>query len=360
LSAPSSIHVRLLEPAAASGAWLEEWLTRIEREVGIGLSTRGPAARDNSVGEIVVLGKSAGRESDLPPVARPRVWVDLADARRPAGVAAEGGRLIRGRGIEGIRWAAKHLQCLAAWEPKLVVYGPSADQFAFVRIPREAQPPHPVAVLIHGGFWRERWTLDTIEPLAVDLARLGFATWNLEYRRVGPSGGGWPRTQEDVAAALERLAQEPGDLVDLSRVVLVGHSAGGQLALAAAASGSFRPRLVVSLAGVLDLALCADRGLGDRGNAVVDFLGSYPDEPNDEYARASPIELVPIDVQQVIAQGLADSPDLVEMSRRYVERCEATGRPVEYLESGGDHFALVDPATDDWQSIVQRIVAIVG
>jgi acetyl esterase/lipase len=267
--------------------------------------------------------------------------------------------VIRGRGIDGIRWAALQLRGLLEWPPQIVHYGEHAEQFAVVRKPREGQPPYPAVALIHGGFWRERWTLDTIEPLAIDLARRRFVSWNLEYRRVGPSGGGWPETQDDVIAALNRLAHESQGFIDLSRIVLVGHSAGAQLALAASARPlAFVPRLIVSLAGVLDLALCAERGLGDMGNAVVDFLGMYPDETNDAYAQASPIELAPFKTRQLVVQGLADSADLVEINRRYVEKhWTVQGQALDYVETDGDHFALIDPTSPDWREIVPRITS---
>jgi acetyl esterase/lipase len=341
-------------------SWLSDWLGRCSRDIGVELELTLDREAVEPDGEVVLL---PGTPQDVAVAAGPvpRVWVDLADSRRRLQTTLPGGEpLIRGRGIDGIRCAARQLLGLLEWPPEVVGYGELADQFAFVRVPREQRPPHPVAVLVHGGFWRERWTMDTIEPLAIDLAKRGFVSWNLEYRRVGPSGGGWPQTQEDVTAALDRLAQEARTVVDLMRVVLIGHSAGGQLALAATARPlSVVPRLVVSLAGVLDLALCAERGLGDMGNAVVDFLGMYPDAPNEAYAVASPIELVPIHVRQLIAQGLADSPDLVEINRRYAERCTTHGQAVDRLETDGDHFALIDPTSADWQAIVQRITAAV-
>ncbi|NIR35894.1 MAG: alpha/beta hydrolase, partial [Actinobacteria bacterium] len=123
-------------------------------------------------------------------------------------------------------------------------YGPLPDQVADLRLP-DGPGPHPVAVVLHGGFWRDVWTRDLMDGIAVDLTRRGWATWNIEYRRVG-SGGGFPETLEDVAAAIDHLDGLAGDRsLDVATVVTVGHSAGGHLALWAAA----RPKLDVGTSG---------------------------------------------------------------------------------------------------------------
>src|SRR3954452_9441090 len=116
-------------------------------------------------------------------------------------------------------------------------YGSHFHQFADLLQPADGAGPFPVAVVIHGGFWREQFTLELGDDLARDLAWRGWAAWNIEYRRVGEvSGGGYPTTLEDVAAAVDALAQLDTDVdLDLDRVVAIGHSAGGQLALRAAA-----------------------------------------------------------------------------------------------------------------------------
>ena len=117
----------------------------------------------------------------------------------------------------------------------LEAYGPGADRFGELWRPA-GDGPWPVVVLLHGGFWRAQRTLELMRPLAADLAGRGFAAWNLEYRRVGQPGGGWPGTCEDVAAGLDHLARLAGrEPLDLDRLVVAGHSAGGHLALWSAA-----------------------------------------------------------------------------------------------------------------------------
>src|SRR5690242_20608338 len=132
--------------------------------------------------------------------------------------------------------------------PLVVRYGPEPDQFAELWRPAGPTAPAPVAVLVHGGYWRHRYGLEYMRPLAEDLRRRGFAAWNLEYRRIGGSGGGWPGTFQDVGAGVDALS-DVDDPLDLSRIAVIGHSAGGHLALWSCGrhrldgAGPGRPRL---------------------------------------------------------------------------------------------------------------------
>jgi acetyl esterase/lipase len=299
---------------------------------------------------------------ELPASSGPRIWVDIAVAQLPLRVSIpEDEPLIRGRGVEGVQWGVAQAVRRIGSPPDRIAYGPGRDRYADVRL-LGGEPPFPVAVLLHGGFWRERWTLDTIEPLAVDLVERGIATWNVEYRRVGPSGGGWPGTQDDVDSALRALAGQ-SELFDPGRVVIVGHSAGAQLAVVAAARAAEEqraPRLVVSLAGVLDMRLCAVRGLGDTGNAAAAYMGAAPAEADGAYALASPIELLSLGIPQLVVQGVDDSPDLVEFGRRYASAALRLGDDVEQLELPGDHFGVITPSSEIWEATAARIVAAVA
>src|SRR5215468_7306163 len=112
-----------------------------------------------------------------------------------------------------------------------VAYGKGDFQFADLRLP-PGKGPHPVVIVIHGGFWRAAYDLVYAGHMSAALTRRGVATWNIEYRRVGHPGGGFPGTLDDVAAAVDHLAQiAPSHSLDLSRVIAIGHSAGGHLAL---------------------------------------------------------------------------------------------------------------------------------
>lgn len=269
---------------------------------------------------------------------------------------------------------------MAPRRPLRVTYGPGPSQFGELCLPSGAGP-HPVVVLIHGGFWRARYRLDLMDGLGDDLARRGIASWNIEYRRVGEPGGGWPGTFLDVARAVDQLAGLASHYdLDLARVVTLGHSAGGQLALWLAA----RPRVpvdapvglhattdgksntlpcqisaAVSLAGVVDLADGWRRNLG-RG-AVADLLGGGPDDVPDRYAAASPAALLPLGVPQALIHGGSDDIVPPALSRAYAGSATAAGDAVRLHELPGvDHFALIDPRSSAWLAIVGELLPLLG
>ena len=241
----------------------------------------------------------------------------------------------------------------------VVRYGSHPDQVANLHLPAVEGGPWPCVILIHGGFWRERWDRTLMTPLALDLAQRGFAAWNIEYRRVGQEGGGWPGTFDDVAAAADALADIAE--VDQARLVAVGHSAGGHLALwlGARTSGRVRVRAAVSQAGVADLAQAHADDLGN--GAVAALLGGGPDEFPDRYARASPAALVPLGAAQLLVHGAADDVVPPTQSRAYAERARAAGDDVELVEiAGANHFDVVDPAHEAWRIVVQRLPRLLG
>jgi len=228
------------------------------------------------------------------------------------------------------------------------LYGPGPDRWADLRLP--AGPgPHPVAVLIHGGFWRMPWGADLMHALAGDLGRRGWATWNIEYRRLGAPGGGWPGTLEDAAAAVDALAAASGGAVDPTRVVAVGHSAGGQLALWLAT----RPGItaVAGLAAVCDLAEAARLGIG--GGAVNELLGGGPDEVPERYREASPRERLPLGAPQLLVHGDRDDRVPLELSLGYAAAARAAGDALDLaVIPGAGHAELIDPRSEAWRAVV--------
>jgi acetyl esterase/lipase len=240
--------------------------------------------------------------------------------------------------------------------PDLTVsYGPEPDQVADVRLP--AGGPAPLVLLWHGGFWRPAWDRTHVAPMAAALAGEGFAVATVEYRRTG-----WTQTSADVAAAADAVpglvSQAVPGRVDLARTVYSGHSAGGQLALWAAAArpgkaGRPGPAGVLALAPVADLAEAYRLDLD--GGAVAAFLGGGPDEVPDRYAAASPAALGPPGVPVVVMHGCADGRVPVAMSRRYAA---ATGARLVELP-GADHFALIDPASAVWPLVVAALRSLV-
>lgn len=197
----------------------------------------------------------------------------------------------------------------------------------------------PLVMLIHGGFWQAAYGASLMDDLDADLRDAGWETRNIEYRRLG-NGGGWPATFTDVLAHIDDAGAE--------RIVTVGHSAGGHLALWAAAE---RPLAgAVSQAGVLDLRRAAGEGVGH--GTVERLLGGGPGMVPDRYAAASPIERVPLGVPQLVVHGALDDTVPAAMSRAYVEAARAAGDEVAYVElPGAGHYEHLDPHSEAWRAV---------
>jgi len=248
------------------------------------------------------------------------------------------------------------LQLPAPAPGERIAYGSDPFQFGELRLP-DGEGPHPVAIVIHGGFWRAAYNLDHIAHLCVALNKAGVATWSLEYRRIGNPGGGYPGTLEDIAAGaayLQTVAKKYH--LALNRVVVIGHSAGGQLALWLAAQPlSFRVRGVVSLAGVADLRRAYELKLSNT--VVVDFLGGSPASVPDRYKRASPIELLPIGIPQRMIHGTRDPNVPFEISSDYVTAARTHGDDVQLITlEGAGHFELIDPRTKEFADVQKSIL----
>jgi acetyl esterase/lipase len=229
-----------------------------------------------------------------------------------------------------------------------LAYGTEPKQFGDLRLP-PGDGPFPLAVFVHGGAWEAQYNLISAGHLCVELRGAGIATWNVEYRACGDVGGPWPGAGDDVARAVEFT----GELIeryplDGERVVLAGHSAGGQLVLWAAK----RARLpVVALAAVSDLRESAER-VG-RDGAVARLLGGMPDELPDRYAEASPRELLPLGVGQILVHGDADTGVPYAQSVSYVEAAAGEAELVTLVGAG--HFDLIDPQARDFPAVVTSI-----
>src|SRR5690348_1633303 len=182
-----------------------------------------------------------------------------------------------------------------------IPYGPDPSQFFDLRLPKLRRPTYPLLINIHGGYWRAKYGLDHAGHLCAALAATGIATANLEYRRVGNEGGGWPGTFEDSRNAFHFLLQNAAKHgFDSSNVAIMGHSAGDQLALCLTAHEPHIKR-VTSLAGVLDLPRAYELPLSH--DAVVDFLGGTPTAVPAHYRQAVPMQLSIPHAKQWIIQG---------------------------------------------------------
>jgi acetyl esterase/lipase len=206
---------------------------------------------------------------------------------------------------------------------------------------------------IHGGFWRSRVDASSIAPLAGALAAAGHRVWNLEYPRVGEEGGGWPGTAEAVAAALDAQLEAAAG----RPVAVLGHSAGGQLALWASRG---RPvAAVVALAPVCDLAAAYRDGLGE--GAAEEFIGAPPEAAPEAYLEASPGARLPLGVPALLVHGDADPRVPIAQSRAYAAAARAAGDEVELVElTGADHMALIEPDGPAWAPISTRLGAAAG
>ncbi len=250
-----------------------------------------------------------------------------------------------------------------------IAYGSDEFQFGELRLPKTAGK-HPVAIVIHGGCWMSQFGLSYMGHVSAALTEAGFATWNIEYRRVGNAGGGWPGTFEDAARATDYL-REIADKhsLDLNQVIAVGHSAGGHLALLLGA----RPQIkkdnplysvnplklkgVVSLAGITDL-----RRTGTAcDKEVIQFAGGEAKDKAAIYDQASPIALVPLGVKQKIVQGEADTIIPPAMAMDYLETAKRKkDGDVELISvKDADHFHIVDPKSAAWPSVQQAATSLV-
>jgi acetyl esterase/lipase len=276
-----------------------------------------------------------------------------------------------------------------------IAYGSDPLQFGDLRMPdshpsktsQTATPSHektaragdpgggapnkfPVAIVIHGGCWSAEYDLGYMGNASAALTRAGIATWTIEYRRVGDTGGGWPGTFQDVAKAADYVRELAKQYpLDLKRVVAVGHSAGGHLALWLAArhklpatselyaSKPIALRGVVSLAGIADLAQAGAENV--CGDMAYQLMGGKPDTLASRYQQGSPSESLPLGVEQVLVHGESDKLVPHKLSVEYESRARKSGDDVKLVSiPGAGHFELVVPTANAWQQVEDSIVGI--
>ncbi|MCZ4535308.1 prolyl oligopeptidase family serine peptidase [Gordonia terrae] len=222
----------------------------------------------------------------------------------------------------------------------------------------------PLVVLVHGGAWQSALGADIFEPLAQDLADRGMAVYNIEYRRVG-SGGGWPTTFRDVASALDHVVVVDRQFpqIDTDDELIVGHSAGAQLAVwggtrhkleddEVGARPLFRPTRVVSLAGPLDMTYAATHG-DDR---IVTALGGSPTQVPQRYTMVDPIQNIDPDTPVVAVHGTADRMVSPANSQRYAAAVVKAGGDAEaVLIPGGNHGSVVTSNAPEYPRVLDII-----
>ncbi len=233
------------------------------------------------------------------------------------------------------------------------------DGRAELLVPR-GDGPHPIAVVVHGGYWRTQFGSLVMRPVCADLRRRGWATWNIEYGRIGRGGrGGWPTTFADVGLAVDHLAVLDDARLDLERTVVVGHSAGGQLALwiggrsglpagAVGAQPAVRPRHVLALSPVTDMVRA--------GAPAAAVLGGTHDDVPDRYAQADPVRRLPLGVPVTVVHPVGDETVPIARSREYLAAAREAGADVELLEPPtGGHRDIIDPAHPSWKTAADRL-----
>ena len=249
-----------------------------------------------------------------------------------------------------------------------IPYGSGQFHFGDLRIPRNAQGPHPVVMVIHGGFWRAKYDLEHIGHLCAALTDGGVATWSVEYRRIGNEGGGWPGTFQDVGAAADHLRElAPEHNLDLGRVVVIGHSAGGHLALWVAGRhripegiplhtpNPLPVKAAVSLAGVANLDMSWEMNLSN--GVTEELMGGSPEEMPERYSVASPRELLPLGVPQALIHGTHDENVPYEISEKYHVAALAAGDKVELVTlPRAGHFEVIDPKMPEYRVVADTVL----
>ncbi len=248
-----------------------------------------------------------------------------------------------------------------------ISYGSAPQQYAELRVPA-GKGPFPVIVLFHGGCYGDYAAADYTAPMASALVKEGWATWNVEYRREQEPGGGWPGTFLDSGTAVDALRQAVSKYpLDLGRVVTMGHSAGGQLALWVAArmrvprssqvymANPLPVRGAVSMAGIVDMRAFSEYGWQPCGERHIRVMGGTPSQQPARYAAVSPAELLPLGVPQVLIWGAEDTV-VPEMLFRDYERRAAAQDHVEVISLAGEaHHDLCEPSGPGWARIVDAI-----
>jgi acetyl esterase/lipase len=259
-----------------------------------------------------------------------------------------------------------------------IAYGNDPLQFGELRIPA-GRGPHPVVVIVHGGCWSSKLgnlddravALDLVRPLAAALTESGIATWNLEYRRLGNAGGGWPGTFADVARGTDYLRElERENRLDLNRVVVMGHSSGGHLAMWLAGRSKLpaaselymknplRLKGVVDLDGPADLKATLPLQVQVCGAPVIsNLLGGTPEEQPKRYRDASPIEMLPLGVPQEFFAGrmfAAQAPAYEEAAKRAGDSIHTV------VLSQAGHFVFLDPDSREWPQVLKSVRGLLG
>jgi acetyl esterase/lipase len=254
-------------------------------------------------------------------------------------------------------------------------YGPEPSQFGELRIPGKVKGLHPIVVLVHGGCWSSYAGAASIGAMADALKRKGIATWSIEYRRLPEDGSGWPGTYRDTGAAIDFLRSIAGKYrLDLSRMVFVGHSAGGHLALWAAARSRLKPPSplfvrnplvpvgVINLAGRMDMSDGIEEYEATcRAPVVRQLLGGMPADVPERFVDSSPARLLPLGVRQVMIWGSGEDNVPQDQAERYVAAARRAGDEARLIiVPHAGHFETASPHSTAWPTVLKSIEGLLA
>lgn len=252
------------------------------------------------------------------------------------------------------------------YKPIRIAYGKNEFQFAELRLP-ETEGLKPVAIVVHGGCYLSKHSFDYMNELSDAITDIGFATWNLEYRRVGNPGGGWPLTFLDVADGTDHLRHIAEKYtLNLDQTIVVGHSSGGQLGIwlagrdkISSTSELYRPaplpiQTSVALAPVADIARRYRQENCD--NSAEKLMGGSPGSQKERYKQVSPVEMLPINANQIVLLGEQDTQTRKEETSEYMDKAKATGSHAEFLWlKNSNHFTFLKPEEPAGQEVLRVI-----
>jgi acetyl esterase/lipase len=270
------------------------------------------------------------------------------------------------------------LDCPVLRADHRVPYGPDPSQFGDLWLP-DAPGRHPLVVFFHGGWWKSEYDLGYAGYLCAALKEEGIATWSVEYRRAGKTGGGWPMTFLDAAAGFDFVSTLADDYrLDLAQVLTMGHSAGGHLAFwiagrhhIAAESELFAPRRQINLRGAISLAGAVDLRLtiklsGDPAFArhrqdVYGLMGGRPNDFPKRYQAGNPGDLLPFQAPQLLIQGSDDDQIPPGLPAAWAEISTRLGsHSTLKIIPGADHFDVVDPGSSAWQTVLMQVKSLIN
>ena len=263
-----------------------------------------------------------------------------------------------------------------------IAYDKEPLQFGELRLP-DGAGPFPIAILVHGGCWSAKLgntpesvtSFELLRPIAAALAKGGIASWNIEYRRLGNAGGGWPGTYLDISKATDFLRElAPRYHLDVKQAVAIGHSSGGQLAFWLAARGKLPKssllytnsplplKRVVSVDGPPDLE--ADRAIEKSvcgGPVVTQFIGGTPAQFPNRYREGSASGLLPIGVRQELLLAGKHGEEWIGLFKEYVAAAEKAGDPVHMpTMEGTGHFDGINPQAPACETVIASVRSLLS